>query len=336
MALKLHPPRPGYTPHWRARGSHFGIKVNRSTQTADKRKAGKVLEKWKREIEQGVYVGRDAPTFASGMISYVNAGHDDRFLDVLLEHFKETPLANINQAAIDEAAPTLYPEASPATRNRQVYSPVSAILKHAGYHTPIKRPAGAQGITRTFWLNEAQAFALLREAKKLHARFGALCTFLLYTGCRLNEALKLEWAQVELDRDFAYVGKTKNGQPRAVHLPIFLVAALKDIKAETGKVFRFGKAGYLYNMLTDASKAAGIEIPDGVAFHVFRHTYGAWMRRHAGLDTSALVATGAWKSRAAASVYEHADVSEEARKADLLPAPSGAKMAQRDGETTGL
>lgn len=179
------------------------------------------------------------------MTSYVNAGHDDRFLAVLLEHFKETPLAHINQAAIDNAAVTLYPDASPATRNRQVYSPVSAILKHAGINTQIKRPAGAQGTQRTFWLSVGQAFALLREAKKLYERFGALCTFLLYTGCRLNEALKLEWSAVELDRGFAYVGKTKNGQARAVHLPVFLVSALKQIEAQTGRMFRLSKAGCL-------------------------------------------------------------------------------------------
>jgi integrase len=182
-----------------------------------------------------------------------------------------------------------------------------------------------EGTQQTFWLSEAQAFALLSEAQKLHARFGVLCAFLLYTGCRLNEALKLEWSAVELGRGFAYVGKTKNGQPRTVHLPSLAVSALGAIKPDTGKgkVFRLSKSGFLYNALADVSKAAGIEIPDGVAFHVFRHTYGAWMRRHAGLDTSGLVATGAWKSRVAASVYEHTDVSEEARKADRLPTPLG-------------
>jgi integrase len=56
-----------------------------------------------------------------------------------------------------------------------------------------------------------------------------------------------------------------------------------------------------------------------VAFHVFRHTWGAWMRRYGGLDTSGLVETGAWRSRQAAAVYEHAVQSEEARKADALP-----------------
>jgi hypothetical protein len=43
------------------------------------------------------------------------------------------------------------------------------------------------------------------------------------------------------------------------------------------------------------------------------------MRRVAGLDTSALVATGAWKSEEAARVYEHTEFSEEATKSALLP-----------------
>jgi integrase len=95
------------------------------------------------------------------------------------------------------------------------------------------------------------------------------------------------------------------------------------------KVFRLGKSAFLYNTLADASKAAGIEIPDGVAFHIFRHTYGAWVRRHAGLDTSGLVAAGAWKSRVAASVYERADVTAEAGEADLLPTPLGYMVVIR-------
>jgi integrase len=311
-----------------------GSKLTEARALLTNARLAKRLKSGNGKSSKGLYVGSDAPTFASGMIAYVNAGHDDRFLHPLLEHFKEMPLANINQSAIDDAAVKLYPDALPATRNRQVYSPVSAILKRNGFHTPIKRPAGSQGTQRTFWLNEAQAFALLREAKKLHARFGALSVFLLYTGCRLNEALKLEWSAVELERGFAYVGKTKNGQPRAVYLPAPAVSALAAIKPDTGKgkVFRLSKSGFLYNALADASKAAGIEIPDGVAFHVFRHTYGAWMRRHAGLDTSGLVATGAWKSRVAASVYEHTDVSEEARKADRLPTPVGLYPGYQESE----
>ena len=68
---------------------------------------------------------------------------------------------------------------------------------------------------------------------------------------------------------------------------------------------------------------AGVHIPERVAYHIFRHTWAAWMRRYGGLDTSGLVATGAWRSHSAAKLYEHAEASEEARKADLLPVVGG-------------
>ena len=46
------------------------------------------------------------------------------------------------------------------------------------------------------------------------------------------------------------------------------------------------------------------------------------MRRFAGADIDTLVGTGAWKSRQAASRYMHMVVSEEAKRAELLPAPA--------------
>jgi integrase len=79
------------------------------------------------------------------------------------------------------------------------------------------------------------------------------------------------------------------------------------------------RASDLYAAFREVCAAAGVHVPPRLGFHIFRHTYASWMRRYAGLDTSGLVATGAWKSRQSASVYEHADASEEAKKADLLP-----------------
>jgi hypothetical protein len=48
------------------------------------------------------------------------------------------------------------------------------------------------------------------------------------------------------------------------------------------------------------------------------------MRRYGGLDTSGLTETGRWRDRSSAARYEHLDVTEEARKADLLPVPKRA------------
>jgi integrase len=263
----------------------------------------------------------------------------------LIAHFGVKMLESITQADVDAAAATLYPNGTPATRNRQVYTPFSAVRQHAGIDKRLKRPKGARGESRLCWLSPDDATALIAAARaralrleveaetkprqfkgaaranaRAARRFTALCLFLLYTGCRLSEALHVRPQDVELDRSFVFVGKTKPGTPRPVHLPPQVVAELANIEMGSTRVFGFvGKSGRLYEWLDEVAKEAGIVIPPRVAFHIFRHTYGAWMRRYGGLDTSGLVATGAWRSHDAARVYEHVETSEEAQKADLLP-----------------
>lgn len=347
MPLKLIPPRPG-NPNWQIRGSYLHVKrLYRSTGTPEKRVAEQALRTLKRDIESGAFAAEAGPTFASAAMSYLQAGGEATFLGPLNEYFQNTPLDKIDQAAIDEAAAALHPDGSPATKNRTVYTPVSAILKHAGREKPLKRPKGARGVSRLVWLKPEDAFAMLDAARARAAkveqrmedgprqfrgaaqtgaraarRFTALCVFLLYTGCRLSEALRVRPQDVELQNSFAFVGKTKNGLPRPVHLPPQVVAELANIEFGRTRVFGVAaKCGRLYDWLDEIATAAKVTIPPGVAFHIFRHTYGAWMRRYAGLDTSGLVGTGAWKSRQAAEVYEHVEASEEAQKADLLPTP---------------
>ncbi|MBU2533294.1 MAG: hypothetical protein KKB37_11175 [Alphaproteobacteria bacterium] len=49
------------------------------------------------------------------------------------------------------------------------------------------------------------------------------------------------------------------------------------------------------------------------------------MRRYAGLDAKGLVDTGAWKDMKSAARYAHSVVTEEAKRADQLPALPKAK-----------
>lgn len=336
MPIKLVAPRKGKSPNWTIRGTYLGQRVEQTAGTPDKRLAMRFLAKIRDEIERGAFAKPSAPTFADATLKYIDAGGEKRelgegrFVLKLAEHFGDMPLTRIDQAAVDEAAIELYPHATPATRNRQVYSPVSAILKLAGITERFKRPKGSRGQSRLFFLTPDQATRLISAATDIDAEFGLFLTFLTYTGCRLSEGLAAEIINLDLQEARLYVAKTKNEAPRLVHLPPVLVAALATHPRgldRKGKLFRFSKNGRLYTWLGKAAKAAEVAIPERVAFHVFRHTWGAWMRRYGGLDTTGLVETGAWKSRQAAAVYEHAIQSEEARKADRLPVLVVSKSA---------
>jgi len=256
----------------------------------------------------------------------MKAGGERTYLTKLLEHFGEKPLSQIGQAAIDQAAASLYPNSSAATRNRQVYTPISAILRRAGVAINLRRPVGAGGTPATAWLWPEQAEAIFKEAEKADREFAALLIVLCYTGMRLSEALNMRWHNVRLADGFAYIPDTKNDEPRAVFLPPVAVAALGNLGgAREDTVFRFSKSGHLYHLLRAVAFKAGIDLPERSAFHIFRHTYATWMRRYGGADTNALIATGAWRDRKSVDRYTHTVVGKEAKRAALLPTPKATK-----------
>src|SRR6516164_2309485 len=325
MPLKLFPPRPHKNASWTIRGTHFGVRVNRSSGARQKSLAEKVSKKLERDIESGVLTGKTATGFGAAAAAYMKAGGDKRFLRPLILHFGDTPLDQIDQVAIDNAAADIYPDATAATRNRQVYTPIVAVLNRAGIERRIKRPKGWQSPKAVSWLTPAQAFAVLAAADEIDAEFGLFLRLLLYTGMRLGEALSIVVAQLDLALQMLYLPKTKNSEARRVHLTPELVAALANHprgleRDGSERLIRFHAGGYLRNMLGATMAAAGVSFPPRQrGFHLFRHTWATWMRRYGGLDTSALLETRAWRSRAAASRYEHLDATEEAQKADLLP-----------------
>lgn len=308
------------TPYYWARGSYLGITVCRTTKALKPALARKVVKQWEGEIERGCFSQQGRKTFLEAAVSYLQAGGEKRTVKKLIEIFRDRYLDEIDQAAIDAAAAGLHE--NPATRNREVYSPISAILKHSGADFRIKRPSGSRGRQITDWLRPEQAQALFDCARRTDPEFSCLLVFLAYTGCRLSEALSLQCSDIDLTNGEAFVRHTKNGHPRRVFLPRVLVAELANHPrglGRDGKVFRWAKSGRLYSLLSEVGSGAGIHFPDRSAFHLFRHTYATWMRRYAGADSKTLVATGAWKSEQSASRYAHTVVSEEAKLSDRLP-----------------
>src|SRR5215475_7681781 len=129
------------------RGTVRGIRIEESTGTDDKKIAEEIRAKREAEIlAESVYGRRATATFAHAARSYLEHGGSTRFAAPVIEYLGTTPLAHINQDMLDAGAKKLFPDASPATRNRQFYAVASAVLHHAAKRnwcpTPlIQRPA---------------------------------------------------------------------------------------------------------------------------------------------------------------------------------------------------
>src|SRR5262245_61720116 len=114
------------------RGTVRGIRIEESTGVSDRRVAEEVRAKREAELlEQSIHGRRATATFAAAAVSYFEQGGSRRFAAPVIRHFGTLPLAKIDQDALDQGAKKLYPNASPATRNRQFFAVASAILHHA-------------------------------------------------------------------------------------------------------------------------------------------------------------------------------------------------------------
>jgi integrase len=134
-------------------------------------------------------------------------GGRDRDVARLINHLGALPLAEIEQASVDAAVVELFPSATPGTRNASVYTPVSAILHHAGVDLKLRRPKGAQGRVVTDWLRQDDAAGVVQAADGFDAEFGLMLRFLLFTGLRIGEVSELRWSDIDLESGTAAISR---------------------------------------------------------------------------------------------------------------------------------
>jgi integrase len=324
MPLKLS--RRHASPNWYLRGTVRGVTVDESTGVADRQAAETIRSKREWEIIQASIHGRKATvTFLEAAVDYIEAGGERRYLSPLIDYFGTTPLAKIDQAAIDRAADALKSRAKNSTRDRQIYTPVSAVLKRAAKRSlcdwrQIERPVQSSGRVR--WIAPAEADRLIRACSP-HLR--PLVIFLFYTGARVSEAVYLEWPQVDLKRRQVQFVATKNGEARGVPLHSRVILALEAFPYRDGFVFRRADGqpyarkadggGQIKTGFRGACKRAGI-----VNFrpHDCRHTWATW-HYSANRDLVALMELGGWKSERMVLRYAHMNVGHREQSIAALP-----------------
>jgi integrase len=335
LKLKRRPSRP----FWYMHGTVRGVSIRESTGVADAKAAEAIRARREWEIIQRSIFGREATaTFVAAAVSYMEAGGDDlegrrRYLKPIIAKLGSMPLAKIDQAVIEKTARALYPNGSPATLNRQAFTPIAAVLNNAAKrglcaHRVVDRPAQPKGRVR--WITFEEAERLL-DACSPHLR--PLVMFLLGTGARMSEALSLEWREVDLAAAHVTFLDTKNGEDRGVPLHARLVAELRALRHQQGRVFRTNAGlpyaekqnagGQIKTAFRGACRRAGIE---DFSPHDCRHTWATW-HYAANRDLIALMKLGGWKSERMVLRYAHVNVSQLAPSIDAGLAGWSTKSA---------
>jgi integrase len=321
----MRKPKPGRLKLKRRQGSEFwqvagtigGERFRRSTETADKDLADELRVKWEREAqEKRVNGDKIIITFESAVAMYldVKGDHGGRFLAPVLDHFGITPIHTITSADIMGAAANIYPGRAPATINRQLIAPASAVINNAldMHHLPAiryKRLPEPPG--RKLWLTPEIAEKVITACAD-YPMMQAYVLFLLGTGARRRESLKATVRDFHLgSREVAFY-ETKTDDPRLVPYPERTAAALRaiDLSDLTQTPFRDerGRAPIwnardrtaIYESAF-AKRMTDLNL-DGVSWHTLRHTWATWWYA-SNLDLLRLMMLGGWERSETAQRY---------------------------------
>ncbi len=336
---------------WYVRGTVAGQRVYESTGLVERGAADLYRARREQEIVDRVTLGTTASlTFAQAALTYLETGGEGRFLRPILEHFgPRMRLTDIDNDQVASAARALYPDAAPATINRQVVTPISAVYQLAadeGKVSPrrFRRRKAAQGRTR--WLTPDEAERLIEACDN---RLRPIVMTLLGTGCRTSEVFRLTIEDLHLGTSEAWVGQAKNGEARMVRFPArtrraLITADLPEIGAlfrtPKGKPYRIREAGggQIETAFKTAREAAQLG-PD-VTPHVLRHTWATWHWSQ-NRDLLELMRSGGWKRADVALHYTKlapADLGERllAKGWDFRPHPVGQDNPEAAPAHTGI
>lgn len=299
------------------RGSVAGCNIYQSTGTSDKQAAEAIRIRTEAALLKRASLGRKATaTFAEAAMNYMNSGGETRFLAPILHHFgPDTRLVEINNAAINRAASKLYADAKPATINRQLITPISAILTMAAEDelcnfVKLRRRKVKDQPTR--WLTPEEFEALARQ---LEAHLIPIIGFMIGTGARVRETLTLQTSTFYLSQGQALLTDTKNGQTRMVRMPPRAAAMINTRTIpETGAVFPNSRGhpyqiidntgGQIRRAFNKARDAANLEAsgPRKVTPHTIRRTWATWHYAQ-NRDFGMLLDLGGWSKADVANIY---------------------------------
>jgi len=306
----------GTMPYRELDGTLIRRRIEKSLRTSDHKQALLAARDLEREYWEAAYSDRPrGGTFAEAALLYAKTKGDDRFVQPLIHHFGSTPLSGINQHTVNSAAAKLYPKAKASTVNRQVFTPVIAIMNLAarqGWSRPpnLERPRGHNRVEPLRVPDESWFESILPYCRP---RLAALIIFLTLTGRRIGEALSLSPIDVDIENGRATIKRTKTDEPFTVELASPVVAAIKQIEnwQNCPRLFGYSSRSNVHRDIKKACARAGIQY---FCPHVFgRHKFASRLLE-AGYSLQFVKEAGQWKTiKMVAERYGHLERREVAK-----------------------
>lgn len=224
------------------------------------------------------------------------------------QFFRGRLLSELTREVIAEVGEVKRKETSPSTANRYLAT-IRAILRRAALEwewidkVPFIR-LYKEPKRRIRWIEPEQVQTLINELPK---HLQDLVIFSLCTGLRKRNVTELEWSQVDLKRNVAWIHADQAKARKSIHISLN-ATAMEVLNKQIGKhptrVFTYrGKPIIQVNTKAwyKALKRAGIE---NFRWHDLRHTWASWLTQK-GVPLNVIQEMGAWESTEMVKRYAH-------------------------------
>jgi integrase len=130
-------------------------------------------------------------------------------------------------------------------------------------------------MNRLRWLSDAEEAELFQRFEDMGSGdLARLCLFLVDTGARVGEALKLEWRDIDFNQKLVSFWDTKNGQARSIPLTSRVIESLslQNELCDSGGPFKDVKQTTFNHKWVVVRRAMGLDKDDQFVPHALRHT----------------------------------------------------------------
>lgn len=248
-----------------------GRQHRKSTGLNSKKQAQEYADEQVARLKLANLRGHDVDmTVADAAVKYMADGKDSRFLEKIVEKWGQVKIRTIKPAWVRERAKDLYPNAVPSTLNRQVITPLQAVINHA-YQAEDGRQIKIEKFEVGTVKKKKAIDAAWHEKFAEHAlSFGmaAMARFMWETAARISEACRVMPEDVDLAARTVAITKTKT-EPRVALISQTMADMLAELmsqpripnrsnKRKINGVFGYASRHAVYNGWKTACNRAGI------------------------------------------------------------------------------